>query len=288
MEIAKDIVVTIVSSTKCAKCRVCKEHGVDFIEGRSFNTDFYAAVLSSKRVELQEVIFNGDGIFAEDIVEINTWSMDSFIPEQINLKSYSKGNNGRCIRYEHSITTNEPIEHIGMYAKEGTTYKKRVLMMSFMTYVSNVVPMRMYNFVLLFPGFIISSAHEWKNALNSPSTFFKAHSVGCPHVWHLDSWIVDSSDNKADNRYLSDPIPIIDEYLKDVSKLLLIPQDQPTKSRPGETRASKYTSTDTTFGDIRGNDGDVPFSNGLDTRYVPRDFNTIYFHNNNKLSASSN
>jgi hypothetical protein len=148
--------------------------------------------------------------------------------------------------------------------------------MNFLTYIKRAVPLRLYNFIHLYPGFIITASEEWDTAIRR-AALFRAHSLGTVHAPLGDVWRVNADIAMKNKTYNIDPVPILQDYLDHPSKLYVMPLDLPVKNGSSEEKPTNYTTESTIFGAIRGNDQDVPFSNGVEYRYVPHDFNTIYY-----------
>lgn len=280
-EINEDYVFTILTADRCVKCLMCKSTGtiedtfnengekvekVEFIKGRRFDKDFIIKVLNGGRVKVQEFVFKGLNGLREDIMEIILYQLDGSNKEKVITTKYIKRSDGMC---ERIICDGESL----------------TLRRSFEKLVNSYVPYRIYNFVLLFPGFLISETSEWKKGIKDNNYFLKVHSLGCAHVDFLSgqTWIVNKSDTVKDITYMIDPILVLDDLISGKSNLLERPEDLPSRKElldEGDNselnKIKKFVDTDTIRGRLRNNDKGIPFSNGRPFGFVPDDYMVMY------------
>jgi len=267
----EELICVITTSTTCPKCKLVKENDIEFLDGRKFDKDFYLSLLSGGRVKVIELVYENSEIFIENIKEIYHYSLNPFKHDDIIVrKTKPSESTGCCIRETYDFVPGW---------EEIVVNSTQTMRINFSTFISKSVPKRLYNFVHIFPGFIIASIHDWLSAIREDH-FFHAHSVGCVHQKIFEDkniWIVNNNISAKDQTYLVDPLPILDKYLKTPELIHVIPDDLPSKSEDSEEVSKNYISIDTVRGAIRGNDQEVPFSNGLEYRYVPKDFSTVYY-----------
>lgn len=265
----EEIVCVIITSTTCPKCKIVKENDVEFVEGRKFDKKFYLDLLQEGRVKLIELVYEKSNIFNESITEIYQYSKNSF-SNNINVRKYYRGDSNNTIREEYDFLEG--------WDKSENNKKVRNSKILFDDFIKSTVPERLYNFVHIFPGFILVNAEEWSFGIKHKS-FLRAHAVGCVHTMIFEDkniWAVNNNLSAKDRTYLVDPMPYLEKYLKQPESLSMIPDDLPSKVEDSEEKIKNYVSSDTTLGLIRGNDKEIPFSNGMEYRFVPSDFNIVY------------
>lgn len=244
-------VVIIVSSAKCVRCLFLgADNGPDdikeeFVKGRKFDREFYTEMLKSGRIILRKVTFaNNDGSL-EEIISITNYRLNG---SELSLDKYEKSN-------------------------DGTNKNGLKINLEFKYIVEKYVPKAIQGYTLFFPSFIVVRKNEWDKLIDSKFIFMKGWALGCCHFKVGDYWMVDRDRKKEDKIRQIDPIPVIEQLLSGEINLDEMPEDPPSQS--AETNGNyikKLVTYTTSRGEIRANDGNLPFSNGLNYSYYPSDF----------------
>ena len=248
-------VVLIVSSLKCVKCLILGsdnspfEEKQEFITGRKFDSEFYLRLLSSGRVIVRKITLSDTTGVIENIISVTNYKA---INGELVVTKYERTNDG---------STTRDGEKVGL---------------PFMGICRKYVPQSVQGYILFFPSFIVFKKSEWDMSIDSNALFTRAWALGCCHIPIGEYWIVDRSKETEDRVQQVDPVIIIEDLLSGKISLDKIPEDPPQRdtkvTEKGEVVRKKFVTTDSLRGEIRTNDGDYPFSNGVNYSYYPSDF----------------
>jgi len=251
-----EYVVLIVSSLRCPRCifvgadsSPSDENKQEFIEGRKFNEDFFFRLLSSGRVIVRKITLSDPTGVIENIVSITNYKVSD---GKLLTSKYERSENG--------FTTRDG-EKVGL---------------PFIHIAKKYIPTSVQGYILFFPSFIIYKKSEWDLSMNTNALFSRAWALGCCHIPVGEYWFVDRTKETEDRVQQIDPVGVIEDLLSGKTNMDKIPEDPPLKdtkvTAKGEVIRKKFVTYDNIRGEIRTNDGDYPFSNGLNYSYYPSDF----------------
>lgn len=261
METVERFVFTIITAKTCGKCLLIKgknnifqeEEEADrypILEDLSYDLPFIKNVLHGGAVRVQEVVFRDLSASPGTVEELTIYTLKN---DNVEVISYKK--------QDESMT--KTINY-------GTSQK---LSIKFNKFIEKFVPYRLYNFTLMFPGFVVATVEEWNKGCGSTKEFFNAYSIGCVHVKHGKNWIVDKSDKSSHLTNLIDPRPKLDEIIKGRMSLDIIPADEEIENALTRRSVLPYIGpSSSSWLKHRGNDGERLFSNGMPYSFIPDDF----------------